>query len=348
MDVVELLRQNPAWVFRNPCKWARRVGRAPRPWAQRPAATPGPRGQGHLCSQASGHSLPGSETASFCQRLGANSEDRGLARAPATLGWDPRPPLCCVGRWDLAPVGTGSREPGPLCCGYSPDAPSTVTTSSVCGVGGVGGGTGPWPPQACWPRPTGLRSPARGVLEYRVLGTDFRDFAIVFTQLEQRDEAFSTVELYSRTQQASPEAVSRFTRWSQGLGFLSQQQAQLQADGECGRAPLLSLGDPRGRTRGGRGGFKESLRRVRPAGTGRLDETGWGLGRRPALLTAPPAPSSHLRTPGLPGKLPPEHRRAPRAPLTAGRAWGPGSPRTPVGCRAQWPEGQRAEQTPLQ
>ncbi|KAM5331334.1 epididymal-specific lipocalin-6 isoform 2-T2 [Glossophaga mutica] len=233
MDVVELLRQNPAWVFRNPCKWARRVGRAPRPWAQRPAATPGPRGQGHLCSQASGHSLPGSETASFCQRLGANSEDRGLARAPATLGWDPRPPLCCVGRWDLAPVGTGSREPGPLCCGYSPDAPSTVTTSSVCGVGGVGGGTGPWPPQACWPRPTGLRSPARGVLEYRVLGTDFRDFAIVFTQLEQRDEAFSTVELYSRTQQASPEAVSRFTRWSQGLGFLSQQQAQLQADATC-------------------------------------------------------------------------------------------------------------------
>ncbi|KAM5331335.1 epididymal-specific lipocalin-6 isoform 3-T3 [Glossophaga mutica] len=78
-----------------------------------------------------------------------------------------------------------------------------------------------------------FRNPSRGVLEYRVLGTDFRDFAIVFTQLEQRDEAFSTVELYSRTQQASPEAVSRFTRWSQGLGFLSQQQAQLQADATC-------------------------------------------------------------------------------------------------------------------
>nr|XP_053771611.1 epididymal-specific lipocalin-6 [Desmodus rotundus] len=78
-----------------------------------------------------------------------------------------------------------------------------------------------------------FQNPPLGVLEYRVLGTNFRDFAIVFTQLEQREEAFSTVELYSRTPQASPEAVSLFTKWSQGLGFLSQQQAQLQADVTC-------------------------------------------------------------------------------------------------------------------
>ena len=37
--------------------------------------------------------------------------------------------------------------------------------------------------------------PALGVLDYRVLGTNFRDYAIVFTQLEFKDEAFSTVEL---------------------------------------------------------------------------------------------------------------------------------------------------------
>lgn len=37
--------------------------------------------------------------------------------------------------------------------------------------------------------------PALGVLDYRVLGTNFRDHAIVFTQLEFKDEAFSTVEL---------------------------------------------------------------------------------------------------------------------------------------------------------
>lgn len=31
-----------------------------------------------------------------------------------------------------------------------------------------------------------------------MLGTNFRDYAIVFTQLEFKDEAFSTVELYSK------------------------------------------------------------------------------------------------------------------------------------------------------
>lgn len=43
--------------------------------------------------------------------------------------------------------------------------------------------------------PGGMCFPALGVLDYRVLGTNFRDYAIVFTQLEFKDEAFSTVEL---------------------------------------------------------------------------------------------------------------------------------------------------------
>ncbi|XP_016067306.1 PREDICTED: epididymal-specific lipocalin-6 [Miniopterus natalensis] len=78
-----------------------------------------------------------------------------------------------------------------------------------------------------------FENPSLGVLEYRVLGTNFRDYAIVFTLLEQQDEAFTTVELYSRTHLASPEAFSFFTQWSQGLGFLSQQQARLQTDLTC-------------------------------------------------------------------------------------------------------------------
>uniref|UniRef100_A0A452DZ75 Lipocalin 6 n=1 Tax=Capra hircus TaxID=9925 RepID=A0A452DZ75_CAPHI len=68
---------------------------------------------------------------------------------------------------------------------------------------------------------------------YRVLGTNFRDYAIVFTQLEAQEEAFSTVELYSRTALASQEALGRFAKWSRSLGFLSQQQAELQRDCEC-------------------------------------------------------------------------------------------------------------------
>ncbi|XP_036162747.1 epididymal-specific lipocalin-6 [Myotis myotis] len=106
-----------------------------------------------------------------------------------------------------------------------------------------------------------FENPSLGVLEYRVLGTNFRDYAVVFTQLEQQDEAFSTVELYSRTHLASQEAMSLFTRWSRGLGFLSQQQAQLRPDLTCahkafqrqvGRMPVV--GGRAGRFKLGVGG----------------------------------------------------------------------------------------------
>lgn len=36
-----------------------------------------------------------------------------------------------------------------------------------------------------------------------------------------------------RSELASQEAVHLFAKWSKGLGFLSQQQAQLQRDREC-------------------------------------------------------------------------------------------------------------------
>lgn len=45
---------------------------------------------------------------------------------------------------------------------------------------------------------------ALGVLDFRVLSTNFKDFAVVFTQLEFGDEAFNTVELYSEWAQAGP------------------------------------------------------------------------------------------------------------------------------------------------
>uniref|UniRef100_A0A8C6EJ63 Lipocalin 6 n=2 Tax=Microcebus murinus TaxID=30608 RepID=A0A8C6EJ63_MICMU len=78
-----------------------------------------------------------------------------------------------------------------------------------------------------------FENPSLGVLEYRVLGTNFRDYAIIFTQLEFGDEAFNTVELYSRNETASQEALGLFSKWSRGLGFLSQQQAQLRKDLTC-------------------------------------------------------------------------------------------------------------------
>ncbi|KAK2120726.1 hypothetical protein P7K49_002112 [Saguinus oedipus] len=41
-----------------------------------------------------------------------------------------------------------------------------------------------------------FENPSMGVLEFRVLGTNFRDYAIIFTQLEFGDEPFNTVQLY--------------------------------------------------------------------------------------------------------------------------------------------------------
>uniref|UniRef100_A0A8D2E313 Lipocalin 6 n=1 Tax=Sciurus vulgaris TaxID=55149 RepID=A0A8D2E313_SCIVU len=68
-----------------------------------------------------------------------------------------------------------------------------------------------------------FENPSLGVLQYRVLGTNFRDYAIVLTQLELEEEDFNTLELYSRTEIASQEALQLFTKWSRDLGFLSQQ-----------------------------------------------------------------------------------------------------------------------------
>lgn len=200
--------------------------------------------------------------------------------------------------------------------------------------GGTRAGTGPGGSRLAGPAAPahGSCPPALGVLEYRVLGTDFQAYAVVFTQLELEDEAFSTVELYSEWAEAGPrglppslsrvatwgpprppsaslillplpgggtalvggrhvashaspsrgegpwgqrgagsprlpvllhgcgapptppppqawlsgapagrtawagqEAMQQFAKWSRGLGFLSQQRAQLQTDRECPR-----------------------------------------------------------------------------------------------------------------
>ncbi|XP_054544963.1 epididymal-specific lipocalin-6 isoform X1 [Talpa occidentalis] len=52
-----------------------------------------------------------------------------------------------------------------------------------------------------------FENPSLGVMQYRVLGTNFRDFAVVLTQLESGDEAFNTLELYSGSQAPCPQAA---------------------------------------------------------------------------------------------------------------------------------------------
>lgn len=289
---------------------------------------------------------------------------------------------------------------------------------------GLGGGTGPRGPSLGalgWLRPDAPRgrlSLALGVLEYRVLGTNFRDYAIVFTQLEAQEEAFSTVELYSecaglllqgcgpppashqphpsqkpppapapasrvppphaqplparvpaagvippggggrgaacgeepwaqrvrspasagsrggvgwggvgeaphpppsvppgspaspagRTALASQEALGRFAKWSRSLGFLPQQQAELQRDCECRRTPggcLLAWGPswPWGvrPSSGGLQGVTCSLPSVRPVGwagqavCGAPGASGRGAGH-PHHGPFPPQSPAHTRS----------------------------------------------------
>lgn len=107
-----------------------------------------------------------------------------------------------------------------------------------------------------------------------------------------------------RTHLASQEAVNLFTRWSQGLGFLSQQQARLHPDRECRRRLSVSgtLGESGRTVEGSSGSYPlpvESQGRPGKPGAGGLQS---GL----APHRPPCSPSSHLCAQGLPGKLPSE------------------------------------------
>lgn len=276
-----------------------------------------------------------------------------------------------------------------------------------------------------------------------MLATNFRDHAVVFTQLELGDEAFSTVELYSecpsvraaegllaelppdppraaphsctvagwpptpsegrvlqagrdaapgpragvsgrprgegpsgqtpartglqpqasqgrrlvlppgRKARASRASLSLFSRWSRGLGFLSQQQATLQPDRERHQQGLwghsltsVSLGDPPVlrepcRSRGGVGGVPHFPPRVGPVGPG-AGTARWvlgspaGQGAQPASRPPPSPPVTCAQkafqvsgprsiTPGAgaPGSPPPPWAAGPASPLP-GRAGGRG------------------------
>lgn len=88
--------------------------------------------------------------------------------------------------------------------------------------------------------PWGVYVAAHGVLEYRVLGTNFRDFAVVFTQLEFGDEAFNTAELYS-------EWDSVLAGWGGGSGTTLPQPGVGEA--QAPRAAPLQVARRRPATR---------------------------------------------------------------------------------------------------
>lgn len=242
--------------------------------------------------EAPASSPPGSEGTPFCRRLGA-SEDRGLA-CTRHAHWGPQPLHGVQGvawaRWgqdwgstrpwplwaQLGGRGEGdSWGPGPGRASGSPDACRAHGSAGRAGVPRAGhqlqglrhrvhaagaagrglqhggavqcvawgpgtGGRGPGAGEAvsCWPSAPPAQASSRGALPA------------------------------GRTHLASQEAMNLFTRWSRGLGFLSQQQARLHPDRECRRRLSVS-GTLGGSGRTGRGHLSPwSLRGDRGQGLG--------------------------------------------------------------------------------
>ena len=106
-----------------------------------------------------------------------------------------------------------------------------------------------------------------------------------------------------RMELASQEAVRLFTRWSRGLGFLSQQQAALQRDRECppgpppsprtGSLPLVSGSLPASVSQAGLGGVSSSRSHLLPARS-QADRggpvSGEAVGPTSRLLLSPQSP----------------------------------------------------------
>lgn len=207
VNVVELRRRKPGWAFENPCKatasavsWGARGGGGGASLLGPPQGVPLPAAQaGVPCRPPSAmgrgpvRSVPKTSTRkredSFCQRFYPNLEDRGLYLARPHE--DPGPPSVVV-----PPRGQDPHELGQVLASDPSRRPSVCwlrDQETMLGSPRLSGqhlaqSDAPW---------GGTCFPALGVLDYRVLGTNFRDYAVVFTQLEFKGEAFSTVELYS-------------------------------------------------------------------------------------------------------------------------------------------------------
>lgn len=108
-----------------------------------------------------------------------------------------------------------------------------------------------------------------------------------------------------RGEMASQEALQLFTKWTKNLGFLSQQQVQLQKDCECPQSGQGRSGRPDAHRShwGPRPAFCQSGTSWSSPHSQACGTAGDRAGPR-GLLTLAPLPSSHLRTQGPPGEPP--------------------------------------------
>ncbi|XP_030896889.1 lipocalin-15 isoform X1 [Leptonychotes weddellii] len=78
-----------------------------------------------------------------------------------------------------------------------------------------------------------FRVPALGYLDVRIVDTDYNSFAVVFIYKELEGALSTMVQLYSRTQEASPQAVKIFRDFYPTVGLPDDMMVMLPKSDMC-------------------------------------------------------------------------------------------------------------------
>ncbi|XP_047381439.1 lipocalin-15 isoform X1 [Sciurus carolinensis] len=78
-----------------------------------------------------------------------------------------------------------------------------------------------------------FRVPALGYLDVRVADTDYSSFAVVYIYKELEGALSTMVQLYSRTQDASPQALKAFQDFYPTVGLPDDMMVMLPKSGAC-------------------------------------------------------------------------------------------------------------------
>ncbi|XP_027412679.1 lipocalin-15 isoform X1 [Bos indicus x Bos taurus] len=81
-----------------------------------------------------------------------------------------------------------------------------------------------------------FRVPALGYLDVRVVDTDYSSFAVVYIYKELEGALSTMVQLYSRTQEASPQALEAFQDFYPTVGLPADMVTMLPKSGRAGAA----------------------------------------------------------------------------------------------------------------
>ncbi|KAM7092722.1 lipocalin-15 [Molossus nigricans] len=81
-----------------------------------------------------------------------------------------------------------------------------------------------------------FRAPALGYLDVRVVDTDYSSFAVVYIYKELEGALSTMVQLYSRTQEASPQALTAFQDFYPTVGLAKDMMVVLPKSDACSSA----------------------------------------------------------------------------------------------------------------